>query len=423
MSNSVKNRKSKGNKKEKHGTGTRYNPLERDEINTEKRSESEWSLDRSAKRQFNPSPFKRVWSCDNNKYANQIYTKHFGEENHHSGDIRRIDPREIPSHDLFCAGFPCQAFSVAGKRQGFKDTRGTLFFEICRIAEHHRPSMLLLENVKGLLSHDGGRTFGTILEALEELGYWWEYQVLNSKYFGVPQNRERVFIIGHLRTGCTEAIFPITEANRDFTEPCGEAQGEGKRVRVANTLSVGGSGRERNLIANTMSSRYNKDGSENLIFVGGIETSKTKKWLEDGNEYSRNFPQGQRVYSANGINPTLSSNAGGLGAKTGLVAISVLTPERLNKRQHGRRFKENGEPAFTLTGQDQHGLYDGAKIRRLTPVECERLQGFPDGWTEGISDTQRYKCLGNAVTVNVIEYLGGLIQSSFSKSKRMDVDG
>ena len=119
--------------------------------------------------------------------------------------------------------------------------------------------------------------------------------------------------------------------------------------------------------------------------------------------FSRNFPQGSRVYKSSGISSTIASQAGGLGAKTGLYAIPVLTPDRPNKRQNGRRFKEDGEPSFTLTGQDKHGIYDGMKIRRLTPLECERLQGFPDGWTEGISDSQRYKVLGNAVTVNVIE--------------------
>ena len=121
--------------------------------------------------------FKRVWSCDNNKYANEIYTKHFGEENHNPGDIEGVNTEDIPDIDLFCAGFPCQAFSVAGKRKGFQDTRGTLFFEICRITKAKRPTLLLLENVKGLLNHDRGRTFTIILQSLEELGYWCEWQV------------------------------------------------------------------------------------------------------------------------------------------------------------------------------------------------------------------------------------------------------
>ena len=110
--------------------------------------------------------------------------------------------------------------------------------------------------------------------------------------------------------------------------------------------------------------------------------------------------QGERVYDPSGLSTCLSAQGRGQGAKTGLYA--VLTPDRLNKRQNGRRMKEDEEPMFTLTAQDKHGIYNGVKIRRLTPKECERLQGFPDNWTEGISDTQRYKCLGNAVTTNVI---------------------
>jgi len=310
--------------------------------------------------------FKRVWSCDNNKYANQIYIKHFGEENHHSGDIRRVNPRDIPSHDLFCAGFPCQAFSVAGKRQGFKDTRGTLFFEICRIAEHHRPSMLLLENVKGLLSHDGGRTFGTILESLEELGYWWEYQILNSKHFGVPQNRERVFIIGHLRDRGTQAIFPITKNDRlsqTKTENCG------KVVNFAQTLRA-----------------------------------------RDYENWNGNFVYAPKHAGA----LTGGGHSGGLHSD---MTVIYNGPENANIKERIKRTS-----IFpTLDTQGSHwDLIESENIRRLIPVECERLQGFPDGWTIGISDTQRYKCLGNAVTVNVIEYLGELIQSSFSKSLRIE---
>jgi len=350
--------------------------------------------------------FKRAWSCDNNKYANQVYTKHFGEENHYPGDIRGIDPREIPSHDLFCAGFPCQAFSVAGKRQGFKDTRGTLFFEICRIAEHHRPSMLLLENVKGLLSHDGGRTFGVILESLEELGYWWEYQVLNSKYFGVPQNRERVFIIGHLRDRGTQAIFPITESSRLLGEENLGERESGSRVR-------GG-------ISPTIDARY-----------GALRNS--------GEPYIMNIPHGYNDGFKKPL-PGLKANSGAqynelliqpapiplrhIRTDRGKEARQESQKQGQDNTPYGEGFREYAPSKEPVTGTITTGINKDAlighntQIRRLTPRECERLQGFPDEWTSGISDTQRYKCLGNAVTVNVIEYLGELIKSSFSKSRR-----
>ncbi|PFK18173.1 DNA (cytosine-5-)-methyltransferase [Bacillus cereus] len=296
--------------------------------------------------------------------------------------------------DVICGGFPCQAFSIAGKRLGFAETRGTLFFEIARLAKEIQPQYLFLENVKGLLNHDGGNTFRTILSTLDELGYDAEWQVLNSKDYGVPQNRERVFIIGHLRGRSRREVFPIRRS-------------------------------------------YETAGVQR---VGNINPS--------GNGMNGN------VYSLDGLSPTLTTNKG-----EGLKIVQpVLTPDRAEKRQNGRRIKEPGEPMFTLTSQDRHGVLireatkkgyaeaeigdsinysvpnsktrrgrvgkgiaqtlDTAcnqaiienkppyRIRRLTPKECWRLQGFPD-WAfdrarEVNSDSQLYKQAGNSVTVPVI---------------------
>ena len=289
------------------------------------------------------------------KYAIQIYEKHFKHKSY--GDIAKINAAELPDFDLLVGGFPCQAFSVAGKRKGFSDTRGTLFFEIIRIAREKQPRLLLLENVKGLLSHDKGNTFFTIIALLDELGYGCEWQVLNSKNFGVPQSRERVFIVGYLRGTGGPKIFPLAQNS------------------------------QANHVIPTLTARYCA-GQANGAYLRQISPKGSS--------------QGGRVYDPKGLSVTLASQAGGLGAKTGLYAIPVLTPDRAEKRQNGRRMKDNGEPMFTLTSQDRHGVYDGVRIRRLTPLECERLQGFPDNWTAGISDSQRYKCLGNAVTVNVV---------------------
>lgn len=332
--------------------------------------------------------FYCVWSNEWDKYASQIYKKHYGECD--TRDIRTVDTSEIPDHDLLCAGFPCQSFSIAGKRLGFEDTRGTMFFEIARVIRDKRPRYFLLENVKGLLSHDEGKTFQTILGVLSDLGYEYQWQVLNSKNFGVPQNRERIFIIGHLRETSRPEVFPI-----------GESYSISHQTKYAEQA-----GRSR--ISSTIDARYGSlrnAGETYLHYIGGIK-GKRDMWLKDNKQNSRNFSQGQRVYSSDGIASTIAGNAGGLGGKTGLYAIPVLTPDRMEKRQNGRRFKNDGDPAFTLTSQDKHGVYDGLSIRRLTPVECERLQGFPDNWTEGISDTQRYKCLGNAVTTLVITEIG-----------------
>jgi len=251
-----------------------------------------------------------VGACEWDSYARQTYNKNFGHYPEYN-DAKDLHPQSLPQFDVLCAGFPCQAFSIAGKRMGFEDTRGTIFFEIARIAREKRPRYLFLENVKGLLNHDKGRTFRTILTTLDELGYDAEWQVLNSKYF-IPQNRERIFIIGHLRGKSTRQVFPIGDFNEETD-------------------------------------------SKKLIQVGNID------------QKGHNSLWG-RVYDPKGIASTFNAHGGGLGAKTGLYKTSD-------------------------------------KVRKLTPTECEVLQGFPKGWTDGISDTQRYMQMGNAVTVHVVEYI------------------
>lgn len=347
--------------------------------------------------------------CEIDKFARESYKAiHNTEGEIELHDITTVTDefvRGIGSVDIICGGFPCQAFSIAGNRRGFEDTRGTLFFEIARFASILRPKYLFLENVKGLLNHQKGDTFETMLRILDELGYDVEWQLLNSKNFGVPQNRERVFIIGHLRGERTRRIFPI---GRDDEQVNSESKVKCKKV-------------------------------------GNVHPS--------GNGMNGN------VYHSDGLAPTLTTNKGE-GQK---IIIPVLTPNRLEKRQNGRRFKTNGEPMFTLTAQDQHGIllqnktlkireattkgYAEAsvgdsvnianinsktkrgrvgnqiantllaseqqgvvgsdyRIRRLTPRECWRLQGFPDSAFDKAqavtSNSQLYKQAGNSVTVNVI---------------------
>ena len=365
---------------------------------------------------------KMVGFSELDKYAIEIFNKHFkGITNYE--DATRIDETKLPDFDLLVGGFPCQAFSVAGNLRGFDDTRGTLFFDIARILGHKKPKHFILENVRGLLSHGSGRTFQRIIEILTNLGYLVEWEVLNSKNYGVPQNRERVYIIGHLRGQSRPKVFPIRKS-----EEVSDSSREEKR-KVGSTLS------------STITSNYKK----------GVH-ALNEQYIMEPREITKNQSMAYRVYKSDGVSTTLKAVGGGVGAKTGLYEVrACLTPERKDKRQNGRRFKDNEEPMFTLTGQDRHGVmineatkkgYAVAEegdsinaavptsktrrgrvgkkiaqtldtgmqqhtlqksvIRRLTPTECERLQGFPDGWTEGISDTQRYKCLGNAVTTNVI---------------------
>ena len=250
------------------------------------------------------------------------------------GDATKINPTELPDFDLLVGGFPCQAFSIAGKRKGFDDTRGTLFFDIARILAEKRPRHLVLENVKGLLSHDSGKTFQTILGVLSDLGYGVEWQVLNSKDFGVPQNRERVIIVGHLGNECRRKVFPITRQSNPNT-----TLGKSTEASVARTLTAGG-------------------------HSGGNHSGMTILQLNQPKHSN------DRVYGDKPLSPTLNTMQGG-----------------------------NRQPF----------IQDEPRIRRLTPIECERLQGFPDNWTaldqdgQLISDTQRYKMCGNAVTTNVIQ--------------------
>lgn len=253
--------------------------------------------------------------CEIDKFARASYKAIHDTEGeielHDATGTTKKEIKAIGQVDVICAGFPCQSFSVAGTRRGFEDTNGTLFFEIARFASVLKPKYLFLENVKGLISHDKGYTFETIIGSLDELGYDVEWQVLNSKDFGVPQNRERVYIIGHFRGGRTRNVFPIIETRSD----------------------------------------------KSIIQLGNIK--KTGSF--GGN------PQCGRIYSPDGLAPCL------------------------NTMQGGQR-----EPKILIDG----------KVRKLTPRECWRLQGFPD-WAfdkaqEVNSNSQLYKQAGNSVTVNVI---------------------
>ena len=261
--------------------------------------------------------------------------------------------RSIGNVDAICGGFPCQAFSIAGKRQGFEDTRGTLFFEIARFASILKPRILFLENVKGLLHHDKGRTFETILETLEELGYYVEWQVLNSKHFGVPQNRERVFIIGHSRGTSGRKIFPIGTYNEQVIELPGER-----------------------LTTNTLTARYSKSQSNGSYIIEN---------------------QPSRVIHV--------KEATKKGYAVATVGDSVNFSHPNSKTRRGRVGQQIANTI--LTGTEQGIVTEDLRIRKLTPRECWRLQGFPDYAFDRAqqvnSDSQLYKQAGNSVTVNVIE--------------------
>ena len=281
-------------------------------------------------RSFNQRQPTCIGFSEIDKYATQIYQKHFPNHTNY-GDITQINAEELPNFDLLVGGFPCQAFSIAGKRGGFEDTRGTMFFELARILQAKQPRLFVFENVKGLLSHDGGKSFATIIQTLDDLGYDCGWQVLNSKNHGVPQNRERVFIIGNLRGFPRPKVFPFGEATGATNQ----------RLDQSNTE-----------VASTLRSRY------------GNGTGSHIKQLNQPTHSN------DRVYGTDGVSPTLNTMQG--GNRQPFVSDDLMIRDGRDNRSCLR------------AGRTPEMGVKGASIRRLTPTECERLQGFPSMlyWTD-----------------------------------------
>jgi len=302
------------------------------------------------------------------KYAILTYESHYEHTNY--GDATAINTTGLPDFDLLVGGFPCQAFSIAGKRAGFNDTRGTLFFEVARVLKDKRPRHFILENVKGLLSHDEGKTFRTILGVLADLGYRVEWQVLNAKYHGVPQNRERVFIIGHLGGECGRQVFPIAENGG---------------------LSI----ERQRQVSPAVTSRYYKQGQSDPYLVTGQPSDSTAQTQSNNNNsdggatHTARPAQWRRTEKGRAFRREAQKNG------------KDLTPFNKGFREI---VPKDSRVIGTVTAQaiaKDSLLFEGARIRRLTPLECERLMSWPDNWTIG-SDTQRYKQCGNGVVSKVV---------------------
>lgn len=352
------------------------------------------------------------------KRQKEILKEEYRNGEWYANDIRRVYAGDVPKADCWCFGFPCQDISVAGKQLGFQGNRSSLFFRVMyligQLKEENKPTYLFIENVKNLLSVNGGWDFARLLIEMEQNGYDAEWQVLNSKDFGVPQNRERVFIIGHLRGRSTAEVFPIEGADGE------------------NSISI---------IAHRNGYRRNTQ-----VFSQEGITEALSTCQGGGREHHVAIPcfidlsssQDGQIHSIDGIAKCHSAGHN----NSPKIAAPVLTPDRAEKRQNGRRFKEDGEPMFTLTGQDRHGVGIAVEvvqtersesetgiyvkfpngvicyavwcekyqcyiaIRKLTPKECFRLQGWTDDYFEKAAfvnfDSQLYKQAGNGVTVNVI---------------------
>ena len=382
---------------------------------------------------FERAGHKCVYSIEFDKWKRKEYEVIFGNEPE-AGDITKVQANDIPWSDCWCFGAPCQDFSVAGKRAGLDGNRSGLVREVFRLLKEkdpaNRPEWLLYENVKGMLSSNKGWDFAAIQAEMGQCGYDVQWQLLNSKDFGVPQNWERVYTLGHLRRYGKRKIFPIGIPDKrtgisvyGYTKESSVKD----RTRILNTYGVS------QCLRSTDYKDPPKIAELKVRQIGNVMPTTI-----------RSNPNQGRVYDKSGLSPCLNKMEGGGRQPLIEEPCACLTPDRVNKRQNGRRFKNPGEPMFTLTKQDIHGIaivgnvyqsrgqagklyttdgisptvsgqrinsqgymQNGTRIRRLTPRECMRLQGVPDYITDkliaaGISDTQLYRAAGDACTVNVI---------------------
>lgn len=280
-----------------------------------------------------------VYSNEWDKFAQQVYNDNFGDVP--EGDITQVDETTIPDHDILCAGFPCQAFSISGKQRGFEDSRGTLFFDVARIVKCKRPKIVFMENVKNFATHDNGHTLEVVQSTMEELGYTFFQKVLNAVDYGVPQKRERIYMVCFRNDlGINDFAFPapfkLTRHVEDFLLD---------EKDVPQKLYVS---RPDTYMETTTDDKYsNKPIRLGIVNKGG---------------------QGERIYSTKGIAITLSAYGGGAFAKTG-------------------------------------GYLVNGKYRKLAPRECARIMGYPDSYKIIANYNQAYKQFGNSVVIDVLQYI------------------
>lgn len=299
-----------------------------------------------------------VFASEIDEKASKIY-----ELNHHikpKGDITTIKEQDIPKHDILCGGFPCQAFSISGKQKGFEDTRGTLFFDIARIVDYHRPKILFLENVKNFARHDNGNTLKTVIETLERLNYKVSYKVLNTSNFGLPQNRERIYIVAFNKNEFKDIkfSFPLPNLFSSLEDILEEVPTDAKIIERED-ISI-----------------YKEYNPTKNIFN---EIDLPNKPIQIGKVNKGG--QGERIYHPSGHAITLSAYGGGVGSKTGLYKINGV-------------------------------------IRKLSPRECARVQGFPEDFILPKSTTEAQKQFGNSVSINTLQFILKEISNTIQHNDR-----
>lgn len=360
---------------------------------------------------------KTIAYCEIDKNAADLYKTYFKAENEvYLKDATKINTGELPDFDILVAGFPCQSFSIAGKRQGFEDTRGTMFFEIARVLRDKRPGYFILENVKGLLNHDNRKTFITIIKTLTDLGYSVEWAVLNCRYFGLPQNRERVFIIGYLGNKSSGKVLPLTM-------PAGKYNKSGKTI-----LLYWANSKDKWVIAEKdilPALKTQTDICRQTLILQDINITKGAKI---GTFRTHIDGKGFRPIKDN-ICPTIPARAREDGSGQPVIIVPVLTPERKEKRQNG--IYTAYDPVYSSEtravidfGGRGHSLM--LVVRRLTPLECFRLQGQKDdiiktAYNIGLKDTTLYKIAGNSVPVPVVYEIAKQLLKKVSKNGNIEI--
>lgn len=304
---------------------------------------------------------KTVFVSEWDDKAVETYRANFNSNVNIVGDITTVDEKNIPEHDILLAGFPCQAFSLAGRKKGFEDARGTLFFDVVRIVKYHKPKVVFCENVKNLVNHDRGRTFKIIKNILEELGYRVFYKVLNSKDFGVPQNRERIYIVA-FRTDIAPLSFSFPDSS-------------GTSTFIKDIIEE-----------HEVSSKYYLS----TTYLESLRRHK-ERHMSKGNGFGYEIRDNDSVAGA--------IVCGGMGRERNLIVDNRLTD-----------FK----PVTHIKGEVNKEF-----IRKMTPREWARLQGFPDKFKFVVADTHLYKQFGNSVTVPVIKAIAEKIKGHLEKLKKV----
>lgn len=299
---------------------------------------------------------KCVYANEWDESVQQVYNDNF--EIVPDGDITQVDERSVPDHDILCAGFPCQAFSISGKRQGFEDSRGTLFFDIARIVKEKKPKIVFMENVKNFATHDNGNTLEVVKNTMEELGYRFYQKVLNAADYGIPQKRERIYMV------CLRNDLSVEDFS--FPKPI-------KLVHHLEDLLLNDKDLVKDLYVEREDIHYN-DSSDNMYSDKPVRLGTVNKG-----------GQGERIYSTKGVAITLSAYGGGVFAKTG-------------------------------------GYLVNERPRRLHPRECARIMGFPDSYKICKNNHQAYKQFGNSVVVDVLQYIAIEIGKAVSKQGRAQED-